>query len=145
MPGSTAWNPGKSALYVRDTPDLIREKMARMFAAVPQATGANNHMGSRFTTDGAAMRVVLATLKDRSFFFIDSYTARGSLGLAMARQLAVPAARRNIFLDNVHDIGTICRQIEELVVIAEKKGAAIAIEQRVVGRRRRGAFVEQRQ
>ena len=73
------------------------------------------------------MRVVLATLKDRSFFFIDSYTARGSLGLAMARQLAVPAARRNIFLDNVHDIGTICRQIEELVVIAEKKGAAIAI------------------
>lgn len=126
-PGSTAWNPGKNALYVRDTPDRIREKMAGMIAAVPQATGANNHMGSRFTADAASMRVVLATLKERSFFFIDSYTTRGSLGLATARQLAVPAARRNIFLDNVQDVGAICQQIEELVAIAEKKGAAIAI------------------
>jgi polysaccharide deacetylase 2 family uncharacterized protein YibQ len=126
-PKNTAWNPGENALYVRDTPERLRQKMARMFNAVPHATGANNHMGSRFTADAAAMRVVLDTLKEHSFYFIDSYTARGSQGLAMAQELGVPAARRHIFLDNVQETETICRQIDELVAIAQKKGAAIAI------------------
>ena len=73
------------------------------------------------------MRVVLANLKEHSFYFIDSYTARGSQGLATAQELGVPAARRHIFLDNVQETETICRQIDELVAIAQKKGAAIAI------------------
>jgi polysaccharide deacetylase 2 family uncharacterized protein YibQ len=101
--------------------------MTWMFSAVPHATGANNHMGSRFTADAAAMRVVLGSLKEHSFYFIDSYTARGSQGLATAQELGVPAARRHIFLDNVQETETICRQIDELVAIAQKKGAAIAI------------------
>ena len=126
-PRNTAWNPGENALYVRDTPERLRQKMAGMFSAVPHATGANNHMGSRFTADAAAMRVVLANLKEHSFFFIDSYTARGSQGLATAQELGVPTARRHIFLDNVQETETICRQIDELVAIAQKKGAAIAI------------------
>lgn len=95
-PSSATWDPGKNALYVRDTPDILRQKTARMAAVVPQATGANNHMGSRFTVDAATMRVVLATLMEHSLSFVDSFTARGSQGLATARQLGMRRQRDGI-------------------------------------------------
>jgi polysaccharide deacetylase 2 family uncharacterized protein YibQ len=126
-PKDPAWNAGAGALSVRDQPEIMREKTRNMLAAVPYAIGANNHMGSRFTEDAEAMRVVLASLKTHSFFFIDSYTTAASSGLATARQLNVPAARRQIFLDNIREPSAIFRRIEQLIAVAKKQGWAIGI------------------
>lgn len=126
-PQNPAWNPGPSALLSKDSADTIRDKMQKMLAAVPEAQGANNHMGSRFTEDSESMRVVMASLKRRSLFFIDSFTTADSRGLAIAQQEGVPTARRHIFLDNMHQPKHVCRQIEQLIAVAHKQGKAIGI------------------
>ncbi len=126
-PKDPAFHAGAGALSLQDTAEIMREKMSNMLAAVPYAIGANNHMGSRFTEDPKAMRVVLGSLKNRSFFFIDSFTTAASSGLTTARQLGVPAARRQIFLDNIRAPSAIFRQMEQLIAVAKKQGWALGI------------------
>lgn len=120
-------NPGSDALFGQDSPERIRQKMARMLNAVPHAIGANNHMGSRFTEESGAMQVVIDSLKSRSFFFIDSFTTAASRGLTVARQQGVPTAPRHVFLDTVQEPQQICRQIEQLLAGAKQRGWAIGI------------------
>ena len=120
-------DPGPEALTLRDTAAQLQEKVAGMVGAVPHARGANNHMGSRFTEEAGAMRVVLAALKSRSLFFIDSLTTPKSQGWNTAQELRVRTERRNLFLDNVQEPDTICRQIEHLTALARERGGAIGI------------------
>ena len=49
-------------------------KVEADIAAVPLATGVNNHEGSRATADDRVMRDVAAVLAQRHLFFIDSRT-----------------------------------------------------------------------
>lgn len=124
---SIRWDPGKGALYVRDAPDQLQTKTKRLLARVPYATGANNHMGSRFSEDAVAMETVLSTLQEYDFFYIDSFTTARSQGMATAIRLGVPTERRHIFLDNEHNPEKICRQIEKLIRLAHQQGSAIGI------------------
>lgn len=126
-PKDTSWDPGPGALVVGDGPELIRKKTEQMLAAVPHAIGANNHMGSRFTEEEAAMRTVITTLQEHSLFFIDSFTSIDSRGLEAAQRLGLPSARRHIFLDNDQDPDTILRQLAQLIALAHQQGEAIAI------------------
>ena len=84
-------------------------------------------MGSRFTENRAAMREVLSVLKQHGLFFIDSYTSAQSTGFDEAGKMAIPTARRHVFLDNVQEQDKICRQLEQLVALAGKNGWAIGI------------------
>ncbi len=126
-PNNGIWEGGEGGLAVRDTPGQIKQKTTRMLAAVPHAVGASNHMGSRFTEDGEAIRAVLAIIKSRNLIFIDSYTSPASRGLAIAQQLGVPSARRHVFLDNIQELQKICGQIDHLVTMAHQQGWAIGI------------------
>lgn len=123
----SAWDPGPGALYLKFSPQEIRATVADNLAAVPHAIGSNNHMGSRFTENRAAMHEVLSVLKQRGLFFIDSYTSAQSTGLDEAGKMAIPTARRHVFLDNVQEQDKICRQLEQLVALAGKNGWAIGI------------------
>ena len=126
-PKEIRWSSDDIVLQIRDSQEDIRRKTLAMLAAVPQAKGANNHMGSRLTEDAEAMRMVIETLKEQNFFFIDSYTSARSKGLITAKQLGVPTARRAVFLDNVQEPRQICRRLEELVAVARQQGGAIGI------------------
>jgi len=126
-PKEKKWRLEPETLLVTDNPDQIRRKIEEMVAMVPQANGGNTHMGSRFSEDGARMRVVLETLKAHSLFFIDSVTSPDSQGLATARRLHLPSARRHLFLDNDQDAAAICRQLDQLVDLARRQGQAIGI------------------
>ncbi|WP_448874655.1 divergent polysaccharide deacetylase family protein [Desulfobulbus propionicus] len=114
-------------LEVDDTIAELQEKIDRMLAAVPLATGANNHMGSRFTESRQGMRQVLACLRGRALFFIDSATSVASVAETVARQMHIPAARRRVFLDNDHSVDAVCRQLGLLARMADHEGQAIAI------------------
>lgn len=126
-PKDASWDPGPGALMVGDPPELIKEKTEQMLAAVPHAIGANNHMGSRFTENQAAMRLVIAILQKHSLFFIDSFTSLHSQGLQAARQAGLPSTRRHIFLDNDQDPDLILHQLTELIALARRQGTAIGI------------------
>ena len=94
---------------------------------VPQAVGANNHMGSAFTEDEAQMRRVLTLLKQKGLFFIDSVTTPATTGPRVAAALHMKSARRDVFLDNEQNEGYIRGQLNIAVAKARKNGRAIAI------------------
>lgn len=126
-PKDAAWDPGPGALMVGDPPELLRKKTEQMLAAVPHAIGANNHMGSRFTEEQAAMRLVIAILQKHALLFIDSFTSLHSQGLQTAQQAGLPSARRHIFLDNDQDPDRILQQLTKLIALARQQDAAIGI------------------
>lgn len=121
------WNPGIGALFLKESPEQLSQLTTALLERVPHAMGANNHMGSLFTENRAAMEQVLLAVKAKHFYYIDSYTTAESTGLDQAKKMGIPTARRHVFLDNVHDREKICKQIELLVRMAKEKGWAIGI------------------
>ena len=101
--------------------------LSQMLEAVPHAVGMNNHEGSRATADPVLMGDVMAVLRQRNLFFIDSRTTAATVAYDAARQAGVRAASRNVFLDDVETRGAILRQIELAERDASKEGSAIAI------------------
>ena len=126
-PKSKEWDPGLGALLIgqdRQEQEILFEQNLR---AVPHAVGINNHMGSLYTEDRAVMAALMELIHARGLFYVDSFTTAASQGLAAARAANVPAARRHIFLDNIHSPDKVCQQLEKLVLSAEEKGWAIGI------------------
>ena len=117
----------ENGLLLSQSNDEIATRMKEYFQEIPQAVGANNHMGSAFTESRDKMVVVLGGLKERGLFFVDSKTSAISVGESVARELGVRSASRAVFLDNIQDVGYIAKQIRQATAIARKRGSAIAI------------------
>jgi polysaccharide deacetylase 2 family uncharacterized protein YibQ len=109
------------------TPEEIADRFARMAADVPQANGASNHMGSAFTSDPGAMAAFAQALKGKGFFFVDSMTSADTVGLIAMEQAGVPAARRDIFLDDDGRPEEIRRQWAAAIALAKVRGQAILL------------------
>ena len=122
-----ATNPGSDALLLGQSPEEIRARFQGFVERVPHAVGGNNHMGSRFTEYREGMAVVLAAMKEAGLFFVDSRTTGHSVALDEARRAGVPAAGRDVFLDNEQDVELIGREIRKLVVVARRQGQAVGI------------------
>jgi polysaccharide deacetylase 2 family uncharacterized protein YibQ len=109
------------------TPEEIADRFARMAADVPQANGVSNHMGSAFTSDPGAMAAFAQALKGKGFFFLDSVTSAGTVGLLAMEQAGVPAARRDIFLDDDGRPEEMRRQWAAAIALAKERGQAILL------------------
>ncbi|HKK34295.1 MAG TPA: divergent polysaccharide deacetylase family protein [Desulfomicrobiaceae bacterium] len=120
-------DPGPGALFTSMKRQTIRSLMVRALQRVPHASGANNHMGSRFTESGPGMDAVLSELAGHRLFFLDSVTTPRSQGENASRKARVPYIRRNIFLDNVQDAQAIIFQLKKAETLARRRGAAVAI------------------
>jgi polysaccharide deacetylase 2 family uncharacterized protein YibQ len=120
-------DPGPLAILTGDTQSDIEHKIGLMAAENPHAEGANNHMGSKATQDRLVMQYTLDSLKGRGLFFVDSVTTNDSCGYAVARERKVPAARRDVFLDNEDSFAYINDQFEHLKALAKQQGTAIGI------------------
>lgn len=126
-PEDQAENPGPDPLLTGLDAEALRRRAMAMLDSIDGYVGVNNHMGSRFTTDEAAMALVLAEVQDRGLLFVDSRTAPDSVGERLARALGVPTLRRDIFLDNHADGPLIEAQLAALERHARDHGYAIAI------------------
>ncbi|MBI4279145.1 MAG: divergent polysaccharide deacetylase family protein [Armatimonadetes bacterium] len=126
-PESTAKNPGPGAVLTSMDDDQIRKTVRQGILEVPGARGVNNHMGSRGTSDPRVMRVVLEVVRERGLFFVDSVTSGRSLALRTAQEMGIPAAARQVFLDNEDDPDRIRLQIHALARVALERGQAVAI------------------
>lgn len=118
---------GDGTILSAMTDDEIRLSFEASFSRVPYARGVSNHTGSRFTTEQAPMRALLAPIKERGLFFVDSRTTAGSVAYAEARRMGVPAAERDVFLDADEDRGRIRGRLLELFQKAKKNGRAVGI------------------
>lgn len=126
-PDSASVDPGPRALRVGQERNAMLDDLAWGLGRLSGYVGINNHMGSRFTADAEAMRPVLAELRARGLLFLDSRTATRSVGEALARELGVPTASRDVFLDHEGSEAFIRGQLAETEAVARRRGAAIAI------------------
>ncbi|MEE8535180.1 MAG: divergent polysaccharide deacetylase family protein [Kiloniellales bacterium] len=127
-PSSAASNPGPNVLLTDLPADEVARRLDWALGRFEGFVGINNHMGSKFTSSLRAMATVMAELKARGLLFLDSRTASASVGTALAAQLGVPYAERDVFLDNEWRDGTaIRRQLERLEARARHQGYAVGI------------------
>lgn len=115
-------------LHGETTRAELEQVVAEALAAVPQARGINNHMGSLVTQQPERMRWLMQWLAcHRDLYFIDSFTTADSVAHAVAREQHVPTARRDVFLDDHHDVESVRLQFRRLVRLAHERGQALAI------------------
>lgn len=96
-------------------------------AAVPQARGVNNHMGSELTEHPLQMSWLMGELRQRELFFVDSRTSPHTTAEVQARSAGVPHLRRHVFLDHNRAPAQINAQFERWLALARKTGTAVAI------------------
>lgn len=127
MEPSVKADPGPSALLV----SLDKAEVLRRFRAALDSfdgyVGVNNHMGSRFTADRAALAPVLGELHRRGLLWLDSRTTPNSAGIGIAQELRMPFAGRDVFLDNVEQVAAIRAQLSKVEQVAKHQGFGIAI------------------
>lgn len=120
-------NKEKYMLYPGMSRDEIRNNIAACIKQVPFAKGVNNHKGSAFTKDYQGMYEALKYIKSQDLYFLDSLTVRESAASAVAADLNMDIAVRDVFLDNEKNKPYIKKQINQLARVALKHGKAIGI------------------
>jgi len=131
LPMEPEGHPGglsREGMLMHDMPAaILKAKVDEALLKVPYADGVNNHMGSLLTADEKAMTVVMGELATRDVFFLDSRTTPKTVAFRLARAAGMRAVERDVFLDDVAEIGPVLKQIEELEAHAKKHGSAVAI------------------
>lgn len=122
-----ASNPGPGALDLQMSPEQIRTATEEALAATAGAAGVNNHMGSAFSADAAAMRVFLEVVGRHGLYFLDSRTTAETTGYAVAAELGLPAAERKVFLDRHRSPDDIRAEFRRTLEVATRGEPAIAI------------------
>jgi len=105
----------------------MRISFQESFSSVPNISGVNNHQGSQMTADPEAMERIMIQIKRYGLFFLDSRTTPRSVAGKIAREMGVPTASNNLFLDNEKDFDYICDKLETLIWKARRRGRAIGI------------------
>src|SRR3546814_15389600 len=84
-------------------------------------------MGSRFTRDKDRMAEVMAALRKRQVFWLDSLSGPGSVGTEEARRAGLDAVERDLFLDDSRSPG-ISYELAAMERVATARGDGIATE-----------------
>ena len=120
-------DPGYQALLSGLDQQEFDQRLAWNLSRFSGFVGINNHMGSALTENTPAMDRVMAALNERGLLFLDSLTSADSQAYEAALSHAVPALKRDVFLDNERDRDLIAAQLRLAVDIARRTGSAIAI------------------
>ncbi|MBM3290355.1 MAG: divergent polysaccharide deacetylase family protein [Candidatus Hydrogenedentes bacterium] len=107
--------------------DRMLELTEQALADVPGAVGINNHTGSKFTSDAAAMRTWLGLIQDRGYFFIDSRTSRYACAFEIAGEMGFVCAENDLFLDHSGAPNAIRARFKQIVELVKRQGQAIGI------------------
>ncbi len=118
---------GPGALRLNMNREEFLRTLDANLAAVPGVTGVNNHMGSLLTRYAGHMGWLMQALRERGLLFVDSRTTAGSVAGRVAAAASLPAASRDIFLDNIQDPDYVRARFAELVALAHRRGHALAI------------------
>lgn len=119
---------GPGGITLDMTQKEIQDTVRGDLASIPHLSGVNNHEGSLITQHPGDMAWVMQVLAEYpGLFYVDSYTAVDSVAYGVARAYDVPAARRNVFLDDINTEYDVEFQFQRLLNLARKNGFAIAI------------------
>lgn len=118
---------GKDGLKISMQQKEFERALINSLNAIPYIEGINNHMGSRLTQSAKHLQWMMQLLKLTGLFYLDSRTTPKTLALEIADLNAVPAIKRDVFLDNVVTSSAIEKQFNQLVSLSRQNGLAVAI------------------
>jgi polysaccharide deacetylase 2 family uncharacterized protein YibQ len=125
--GNKKLNTQYKTLKVAFSNSKIENRIKELRLLFPKAKFINNHTGSVFTSDYAAMHLAYKIMRENGFIFLDSKTINRSKVKEIAHAYGDVYVVRDIFIDNEHNVPYIHKQLEKAVKMAKKKGYAIAI------------------
>jgi polysaccharide deacetylase 2 family uncharacterized protein YibQ len=120
-------DPGPHTLLTSLTADQNRERLHWLLGRVTGYVGVVNRMGSRFTTSATHVRPVLKELEKRGLLFVDSRSSLRSIAAQMAREVGLPRAVNNRFIDGEASRDAIDSRLHEIERIAKASGYAVGI------------------
>lgn len=127
MESSNGARPEVLELHSKMSPAEVTRLLAGMLETVPHAVGVNNHQGSLATADPHLMAALMPALRERELFFIDSRTTPATVAYDTALRAGVPAAYRDVFLDDTPTPEAVRQQLTLAAQHARQHGLAIAI------------------
>ena len=125
--GNKQFNKQYKTLKISFSNKKIENRIKELRLLFPKAKYINNHTGSVFTSDYAAMHLAYKIMRENGFIFLDSKTTAKSKVKYIAEAFGDKYVTRDIFIDNTHTIAAIHSQLKKAVKIAKRKGYAIAI------------------
>lgn len=120
-------NPGPGALLTTQTAEEWEALIEKNLNTYDHFVGVNNHMGSKFSTDGRGLAFVAHALSERGLFFVDSRTISDSVAAKVMRIMKVKTASRDVFLDHIVKKAEIRKELARAEAIARRKGQVIII------------------
>jgi polysaccharide deacetylase 2 family uncharacterized protein YibQ len=126
MKGKRSWL-GPNPIMNDMSPEEVTKILQAAFETTPGVVGMNNHTGSKASGNPEIMRAVMAVLKDKNMFFLDSMTSGEHVAMGLSQEFGVPVLERNVFLEENHSVDFTRKQLAKAADIAVKNGYAIAI------------------
>lgn len=114
-------------LRVTDSADKIQQRLQRIKNDFPRVHFLNNHTGSTFTANEAAVKHLLQATNALDLEMVDSRTTAQTKMPEVYKRYHKHLFSRNIFLDHESGVGYICKQMDKAVAYAKEHGKAIAI------------------
>lgn len=114
-------------LRITDSKEMIAAQIAKIKKLYPAVRYINNHTGSKFTADEAAMERLIGVMRDSGLTFVDSRTTGKTKVKAVDEKYGLRYLGRDVFLDHHDGVENIKKQIHEAVDMAKRHGSAIAI------------------
>ncbi len=124
---SKQFNKQTKTLMTSFSDERIVDRVMELRRLFPHVKYVNNHTGSVFTSNYKAMKKLYIALRMEGFVFVDSFTVATSKVKMIAHEFGDAYVRRDIFIDNIHTIAAIHKQLKLAVQKAKKNGYAIAI------------------
>ncbi len=118
---------GDYLLTTQMPPSVVKKQLVKILNEMPGVLGVNNHTGSKGTEDDVLMTLIMAELKRRGIFFVDSVTSDRSVCGLVAKKLKMRIARRDVFLDNRNERSSIENEFAAVARIAKRKGHVLVI------------------
>ncbi len=119
---------GPRPITTRLSGEEIHQWIEDALKDVPEAVGANIHMGTLSSTKESVMMPVLEGLKAHNLFFLDSKTSSKSVCQAVALAVDIPFYENDVFLEHEKKTKSYIKsRLEKAVKIAQKEGSCIAI------------------
>ncbi len=120
-------DPGPHTLLTSLNPSDNIARLEWLLGRFKGYVGVINHMGSRFTVSPGPLRPILRVLKERGLMFVDGRSTGKSVAAGLAKQMALPRAINDYFLDHEPTRGAIDQSFAEAEAVARGRGMALVV------------------
>ncbi|MBR6729520.1 MAG: divergent polysaccharide deacetylase family protein [Clostridia bacterium] len=119
---------GPRPITINKTEAEIREWVQDALEELPEAVGANIHMGTLSSTRKEIMTPLMTALKENGLYFLDSKTSSKSVCRRVAQEVSIDFYENQVFLEHEQKTEAyVKKRLEKAMRIAKENGRCIAI------------------